>query len=230
MPLTLDTSRQLRSLNELAELGQAISSAPLTESEPDWLAPHIIDQHRAETLEELYRALVDECQSQIGYIISFLADCSAVWAIIHCSAGKDRTGVVVAVLLALVGVERDTIVEDYLQTKRYLNPIKSELRSAAAQIGYNLERLDRMLECRADAIKGALEYIDEKYDGTPEYVRAVGIEESAIGRLRSVLVENGLTRPSPNGRPLQPRSTGLSAPAAWAGAGRYRWNWAASPT
>ncbi len=47
-----------------------------------------------------------------------------------------------------------------------------------------------MLECRADAIKGALEYIDEKYDGTPEYVRAVGIEESAIGRLRSVLVEN----------------------------------------
>ncbi len=35
-------------------------------------------------------------------------------------------------LLDLVGVEQDTILEDYLQTKRYLNPIKSELRSAAA--------------------------------------------------------------------------------------------------
>ena len=40
-----------------------------------------------------------------------------------------------------------------------------------------------MLECRADAVKDALEYIDEKY------VRAVVIDESAIGRLRSVLVE-----------------------------------------
>ena len=47
-----------------------------------------------------------------------------------------------------------------------------------------------MLECRSDAIKGALEYIDEKYGGTAEYVRAVGIDESAIGRLHSVLVEN----------------------------------------
>ena len=154
------------------------------------LAPHIIDQHRAETLEELYRALVDECRSQIWYVISVLADIPAVQAIIHCSAGKDRTGVVIAALLDLVGVARDTIVEDYLQTKRHLNPIKSKLRSAAAQIGYNLDRLDRVLECRADAIKGALEYIDEKYGGTPEYVMAVGIDESAIGRLRSVLVEN----------------------------------------
>ena len=47
-----------------------------------------------------------------------------------------------------------------------------------------------MLDCRADAIKGALEYIDEKYGGTPEYVSVVGIDESAIGRLRSILVEN----------------------------------------
>ena len=77
-------------------------------------------------------ALVDECRSQIGYVISVLADIPAVPAIIHCSAGKDRTGVVIATLLGLAGVARDTIVEDYLQTKHYLNEIKSELRSAAA--------------------------------------------------------------------------------------------------
>ena len=44
--------------------------------------------------------------------------------------------------------------------------------------------------CRADAIKGALEYIDERYGGTPEYVSAVGVYDSAIGCLRSILVEN----------------------------------------
>ena len=153
-------------------------------------APYIIDQHRAETLEELYRVLVEECQDQIGYVISVLADHGGVPAVIHCSAGKDRTGVVIAVLLDLLGVAREIIVSNYLQTKRYMGSIKSELRSAAAQIGYDLDRLDRMLECRADAIKGTLDYVDERFGGTVEYVGAAGIDQNAIGRLRSALLEN----------------------------------------
>ena len=154
------------------------------------LAPHIIDQHRAETLEELYIVLVEECQSQIGYAISVLANHGGVPAVVHCSAGKDRTGVVVAVLLDLLGVDRETIVEDYLLTKRYLGSIKSELRSAAAQIGYDLNRLDKMLECRADAINGALEHIDDRFGGTIEYVTASGVDGDALDRLRHGLVEN----------------------------------------
>lgn len=154
------------------------------------LAPHIIDQHRAETLEELYLILVDRCQNQIGYVVSLLADGGAVPAIVHCSAGKDRTGLVVAVLLDLVGVDRDAIVEDYLQTARHLSELRAELRSAAAQIGYNLERLDRMLECRADAIVGALDHIDARYGGTMDYVRAAAIENDTLDRLQSLLVES----------------------------------------
>ena len=90
-----------------------------------------------------------------------LADGGAVPAIVHCSAGKDRTWLVVAVLLDLVGVDRSAIVEDYLQTARYIVEARAELRSAAAQIGYNLERLDRILECRAPAMASALDHIDE---------------------------------------------------------------------
>ncbi len=154
------------------------------------LAPHIIDQHRAETLQELYLMLVDRCQSQIGYVVSVLADGGAVPAIVHCSAGKDRTGLVVAVLLDLVGVDRDAVVEDYLQTARHLSELRAELRSAAAQIGYNLERLDRMLECRADAIVGALDHIDSRYGSTRDYVQAAAIENDTLDRLQSLLVES----------------------------------------
>ena len=154
------------------------------------LAPHIIDQHRAETLDELYKILVEECQNQIAYAVSVLADHGGVPAIIHCSAGKDRTGVVVAVLLDLLGVDREIIVDNYLQTKAYMRSIKSELRSAAAQIGYDLDRLDRMLECEAEAIKGALAYIDDSFGGSAGYVTAAGTEESALARLRMALVED----------------------------------------
>ena len=159
------------------------------------LAPHIIDQHRAETLEDLYLILVERCQNQIGYVVSLLADGGAVPAIVHCSAGKDRTGLVIAVLQDLVGVDRETIVEDYLQTARHMAELRADLRSTAAQIGYNLERLDRMLECRANAIVSALDHIDSRYGGTREYVRAAGIEDDTLERLHSLLVESSNTAP-----------------------------------
>ena len=54
--------------------------------------------------------------------------------------------------------------------------VQAELRSAAAQIGYNLERLDRILECKAPAMASALDHIDEAYGGTREYVRAAAID------------------------------------------------------
>ena len=146
------------------------------------LAPHIVELHRAESLEELNRLLVDRCQNQVALIASLLAEEHRTPALVHCSAGKDRTGLVIACLLNLVGVERATIVEDYLQN------LSQDLRSAAAQIGFDLERLDRMLECRGDVMERTLRYIDQQYGGTAEYVRSAGVDQETIARLRSVLV------------------------------------------
>ena len=154
------------------------------------LAPHIVDLHRAESLEELNRLLVDRCQNQVALVVSLLAEEHRTPAIVHCSAGKDRTGLVIACLLDLVGVERETIVEDYLQTRYYMQNLSQDLRSAAAQIGFDLERLDRMLECRGDVMDRTLRYIDQQYGGTAEYVRSAGVDQETIARLRSVLVHD----------------------------------------
>lgn len=154
------------------------------------LAPHIVELHRAETLEELNRLLVDRCQNQIALVASLLAEDHRTPALVHCSAGKDRTGLVIATLLDLVGVDRATIVEDYVQTRYYMQNLTLDLRSAAAQIGFDLERLDRMLECRADVMERTLRYIDERYGGTAEYVRAAGVDQETIARLRENLVQD----------------------------------------
>ena len=152
------------------------------------LAPHIVHLHRADTLEELNRLLVDRCQNQVALVVSLLAEENRTPALVHCSAGKDRTGLVIACLLDLVGVERSTIVEDYVQTRYYMQNLSQDLRSAAAQIGFDLERLDRMLECRADVMEQTLRYIDQQYGGTAEYVRSAGVDQETIDRLRSNLV------------------------------------------
>ncbi len=154
------------------------------------LAPHIVELHQADTLEELNRLLVDRCQNQIALVVSLLAEENRTPALVHCSAGKDRTGLVIATLLDLVGVDRATIVEDYFQTRHYMQNLTLDLRSAAAQIGFDLERLDRMMECRADVMERTLRYIDERYGGTAEYVRAAGVGQETIARLRETLVHD----------------------------------------
>ena len=153
------------------------------------LAPHIVSQHRAESLEELYKLLIDSCGAQVGDVITELGDRGGFPAIVHCSAGKDRTGVVMALLLELVRVTRDQIVEDYALTKRYVTPLYEELRHAAAQIGHDLGRLESMLGCNRKAIREALEYVDSRYGGVGEYVRSLGVDEGTLARLRSALVE-----------------------------------------
>ena len=57
MPLTLDTSRQFRSINELADLVQAISSAPSSESEPAWLEW----KREADLNDRRWHALISKC-------------------------------------------------------------------------------------------------------------------------------------------------------------------------
>ena len=153
------------------------------------LAPHIVSQHRADSLEELYKLLIDGYGAQIADVITELGDRDGFPAIVHCSAGKDRTGVVIALLLELVGVTRDQIVEDYVLTKRYVTPLYEELRRAAAQIDHDLGRLERMLGCSRNAIRKALEYVDSTYGGAREYVRSMGLGEGTLERLRAALLE-----------------------------------------
>ena len=68
--------------------------------------------------------------------------------------------------------------------------LSQDLRCAAAQIGFDLERLDRMLECRGDVMERTLMYIDQQYGGGAEYVRSAGVDQETIARLRSVLVND----------------------------------------
>jgi len=64
-------------------------------------------------LSGTYRHIVDECGAAIAAVIQRLCAPGALPALIHCSAGKDRTGIVVALILAAMGVPDDVIAADY---------------------------------------------------------------------------------------------------------------------
>jgi protein-tyrosine phosphatase len=103
--------------------------------------------------------------------------------LIHCHAGRDRTGIVAAVVLAVAGVSADAIAYDYVATAEALQP-RHEEELAAAQTAEEREWLDMIHYVHAASILGALAEV-----GDPEtYLRAGGAAAEQVARVRSRLV------------------------------------------
>jgi protein-tyrosine phosphatase len=68
-----------------------------------------------ELMSELYRALINDRADRFGELFEHLIASDAP-AVVHCTAGKDRTGVAVALVLLALGVPRDIVMQDYLLT------------------------------------------------------------------------------------------------------------------
>ncbi len=116
--------------------------------------------------------------------------------VVHCTAGKDRTGVAAAVLLTALGVSRTTVVADYALTTTLLPPPKNgpAPKNVPASLAalYALPADARAAVWRADPayIEAALDAIDHEYGSIHGYLRqGLGLSEANIHALRSELTE-----------------------------------------
>jgi protein-tyrosine phosphatase len=111
-------------------------------------------------------------------------------AIVHCAAGKDRTGVVVAVLLEAVGVPRAEVVDDYALTNERIEQIYDRLLGTdtygvdVARIGLDAHRVD------AFTMQAVLDVVDERWGGAAAYLQKAGLEDGWLESLRARLVQD----------------------------------------
>lgn len=107
--------------------------------------------------------------------------------LVHCAAGKDRTGFAAAIILLALGVPRDVVMRDYMLTGRYFMPDREldRLRSK-----YQMEHLDAqairpMLEVHEDYLEHALAVIEKNYDSVEHYLEeALGVGAAELRELR----------------------------------------------
>nr|CAG8610587.1 4258_t:CDS:2 [Entrophospora candida] len=78
-------------------------------------------------LHGMYIDLVKNCHEIIIEILEALTDKSNLPVLIHCKHGKDRTGIVIAIILSLLGIPDELIIKDYLSSLKHLQPIQSEI-------------------------------------------------------------------------------------------------------
>jgi len=153
----------------------------------EWRASSYVDGHDlARWLADRYLDLARDGIAGIVRAISVIADADAAPVVVHCVAGKDRTGVVCALTLALLGVPDDDIAEDYaLSTEasaRFTAWVRETYPDRAAKLPAPF------LASPAEAMSMFLADLRERY-GSPEgYVKTGGLAGEQIDALRAHLL------------------------------------------
>lgn len=147
-----------------------------------------------DTLGEMYVQSLSANQAQFREVFQLIAAQKEGAVLFHCTAGKDRTGMVAATLLSLAGVPRQDIVHDYAISAHYLgssldnNPAIAELVRQNPQIGVKLAALSGTEPANIEAF---LDSLDKQHGGARAYLKTIGVSDAEV---HSLLVRLGQAR------------------------------------
>jgi protein-tyrosine phosphatase len=142
-------------------------------------------------LFEDYRGMLENGGRVFGDLFTRLADRARLPSVFHCFGGKDRTGLTAALLLSALGVERETILDDYELTNSYrgADQLPNVVEDFVA-LGIARPAAQGMLSAPRWAMAQVLELLDTEYSGIESYLRErCGLSHETLLGLRSVLVD-----------------------------------------
>jgi protein-tyrosine phosphatase len=149
---------------------------------------------RGISLEALYHRIVTTHSPIVVDALRVLPDAGDRAVVVHCTAGKDRTGIVVALALLAAGVERESVIADYVLTESHL--AGEWLEEMVALIGrYGIpdtpELRTLMGGSPREALESALDEVERRHGSTREYLLASGLERHELDALEAWLIERG---------------------------------------
>ena len=185
--LGLATVIDLRGQYEVERLGRG----PLAETPVVYVSAPIVDVSDADNLARHYLAMLDEKGGVLGGMIRLLAGAESLPAVFHCEAGCDRTGVLAAAVLGLLGVPDEEIAEDYALTAAAMPAIHARVRKVARQLGLPA-RPGVVVEWTPEAhmMAEALRLARERWGGMRQWARLHAVTGDDVQALRAALVDN----------------------------------------
>ena len=144
------------------------------------------------TLVGLYEKIVLQHRDVVVTALREIADTGEEAVVVHCTAGKDRTGIVVALALSAVGVDRATVVADYAATQAnldgpWLEQMIALVRSHGVEVTPDLRII--LGGSPPEALEEVLDLLDRDFGGVRDYLLDAGLGDVELAKLRSVLVE-----------------------------------------
>jgi protein tyrosine/serine phosphatase len=133
-----------------------------------------------------YVEFLERYRERFGQAFAAIADADGT-VVVHCFAGKDRTGLVAAILLRLAGVDHATIGADYALTADNLRA-RWQVWLREARDEEERAKLEKLQHTPADAMARVVQEIEHRYGDVASYLRAAGLTDEQVDRLRERLV------------------------------------------
>ena len=194
--LNISTQIDLRKQEEVLDQGRG----PLEDMGAKYINISVIPEGGSEKLNKLVGDTSISGKRYLGYLefgptswlrlFGILADEENLPVLLHCTAGKDRTGVSTAFLLSVLGVSRDIIEADYLltnlDTERQADFIES---TVGYPEGYNREKMISIAGVPKDAMKDFLDGVESKWGSVIEYLEKIGVTREQMDQVRLNFLE-----------------------------------------
>jgi protein-tyrosine phosphatase len=196
-PLTREPAVEIRHLTLFPESGEhtdvdADVLLPWQEDGADERRQSAMGDAPANRAVAFYLAYLRDRPDNVTAALRAIASCDGA-ALVHCAAGKDRTGVVIALALSVAGVPRDRIVADYVATADRMTPLLARLRASETYREDLDSRPDDSHRPWADTMEAFLSYLDEHFGGPLGWLASVGFGPDDAARLRARLVPSAVS-------------------------------------
>jgi protein-tyrosine phosphatase len=140
-------------------------------------------------VSDLYVRLLETNRGHIALVLTVIAQAREGGVLFHCHAGKDRTGLIAACLLGLLGVSEEDIVRDYSFASAQLKAFRETAPFDPGTSAEEREYLRVMWSAQPETMRRTLQYLQVKYGGVAGYLRTTPLQDAAARTLRERLLE-----------------------------------------
>ncbi|KAK5027472.1 hypothetical protein LTS07_007074 [Exophiala sideris] len=127
---------------------------------------------------------LDHSGPEVKEVFDLLSDSDAWPILVHCTQGKDRTGIVVLLVLLLCNINVDAISKDYLLSEPELEPEKAARMEEISSIGLD----ESFAGCPPEFCQKVLQHLDSAYGGVEGYLDKIGVNHSSRERVKDALL------------------------------------------
>ena len=111
--------------------------------------------------------------------------------LVHCTAGKDRTGVLLALLMDVLGAKDEDIGHEYELSNQSIDRLIAYLESTGRVLEGTPEEIRERLATPAERITGFIELVRKEYGSSADYLQSIGVDEQRLERIQDMLTEQG---------------------------------------
>ncbi|NLW89231.1 MAG: tyrosine-protein phosphatase [Clostridiaceae bacterium] len=152
---------------------------PLLAADPDDMNDPTMSYLVRNSLGHLYIMMLEHSQTAIRNVFQTVVVAPEGAIVFHCMHGKDRTGLIAALLYLLAGVSRENIIRNYEKSYDYIRPLVDPMLENMPPNTHHMYRSD------GNNMRLLLDHIDKKYEGHAEiYMEEIGLAGEEIEKIR----------------------------------------------